>query len=323
MALTHPDENVNYDETFITNSRGLKLFTCKWIPVGKEPKALIFICHGYAMECSITMSSTAMRLVKEGYAVYGMDYQGHGKSAGLEAYIQNFDDIINDCSDHFTSICEKEENKGKMRYLLGESMGGALVLLLHRKMPDFWDGTILVAPMCKIADNMKPSPPVTFLLKGICWLAPTWKLPIHTDIVEVAFKEAEIREEIRKNPYCYKGPLRMKTAFELLRVSLDIEKRLDEVKLPFIVLHGEDDKVTDQQVSKQLYNVASSTDKTLKLYPGMWHGLLYGEPLENIDIVFSDIVRWLEERTRLGDSRLEMERKLENDRLYVRKNNKL
>lgn len=81
--------------------------------------------------------------------------------------------------------------------------------------------------------------------------------------------------------------------------------------------------MTDQQVSKQLYNVASSTDKTLKLYPGMWHGLLYGEPLENIDIVFLDIVRWLEERTSLGDSRLEMERKLENDRLYVTKINKL
>lgn len=39
------------------NSRGLKLFTCKWLPKEKEPKALIFICHGYAMECSITMNS--------------------------------------------------------------------------------------------------------------------------------------------------------------------------------------------------------------------------------------------------------------------------
>lgn len=45
---------------------------------------------------------------------------------------------------------EKEEYKNKMRFLMGESMGGAVALLLHRKEPQFWDGAILVAPMCKV-----------------------------------------------------------------------------------------------------------------------------------------------------------------------------
>lgn len=29
-------------------------------------------------------------------------------------------------------------------------MGGALILLLHTKKPDYWDGAVLVAPMCKV-----------------------------------------------------------------------------------------------------------------------------------------------------------------------------
>jgi len=29
-------------------------------------------------------------------------------------------------------------------------MGGAVALLLHRKKPDYWDGAILAAPMCKV-----------------------------------------------------------------------------------------------------------------------------------------------------------------------------
>jgi alpha-beta hydrolase superfamily lysophospholipase len=29
-------------------------------------------------------------------------------------------------------------------------MGGAIALLLHRKRPDYWDGAVLVAPMCKV-----------------------------------------------------------------------------------------------------------------------------------------------------------------------------
>lgn len=33
---------------------------------------------------------------------------------------------------------------------MGESMGGAVVLLLARKKPEFWDGAVLVAPMCKV-----------------------------------------------------------------------------------------------------------------------------------------------------------------------------
>ncbi|KAJ4848164.1 hypothetical protein Tsubulata_034125 [Turnera subulata] len=306
-------DNVRYDEEFILNPRGLKLFTCKWIPTTEEPKGLIFICHGYAMECSITMNSTAIRLAKAGFAVYGIDYEGHGKSAGMEGYVSNMDHTIDDCSKHFTSICEKPENIRKMRYLLGESMGGAVALLLHRKNPDFWDGAVLVAPMCKIADDMRPPPLVISVLTKLTHVIPTWKIIPSKDIIDMAFKVPEVREQVRKNPYCYKGRPRLKTGYELLRVSLDLEKRLEEVSLPFLVLHGEDDRVTDKSVSKQLYTTASSTDKTIKLYPGMWHGLLYGETPENIDLVFTDIIDWLESRTEQGISRMEREHKHAND----------
>ncbi|KAJ6720360.1 PHOSPHOLIPASE-RELATED [Salix viminalis] len=305
--------NVMYDEEFILNSRGLKLFTCKWIPINQEPKALIFICHGYAMECSITMNSTAIRLAKAGYAVYGLDYEGHGKSAGLQGYVENMDYVINDCSSYFTSICEKQENKQKMRYLLGESLGGSIALLLHRKKPDFWSGAILVAPMCKIADDMRPPEMVITLLSKLCRVIPTWKIIPTQDIVDIAFKVPEVRQKIRENPYCYKGKPRLKTGHELLRISLDLEERLQEVSLPFIVLHGEEDKVTDKSVSEELLRVASSSDKTLKLYPEMWHGLLYGETVENSNKVFEDIIVWLGNRAGHGDVGLEREQKHKHD----------
>lgn len=292
--------NVRYEEEYILNSRGMKLFTCQWLPGDDKPpkaKALIFICHGYGMECSITMKSTATRLAEAGFAVYGIDYEGHGKSSGLKGYVKSFDRVVEDCTNHFTNICAREENKGKKKYLLGESMGGAVALLVHRKKPQYWDGAVLAAPMCKIADDMRPSPTVISVLKKLCRVIPTWKIiPTH-DIIDVAFKEPEVRKQTRENPYCYKGRPRLKTGYELLRVSTDIEQRLQEITLPFLVLHGEDDEVTDPSVSKLLYEEASSCDKTLKLYPNMWHGLLYGEPLENTEIVFSDIINWLDGRS--------------------------
>lgn len=68
--------------------------------------------------------------------------------------------------------------------------------------------------------------------------------------------------------------------------------------LPFFVLHGEADIVTDPEVSKALYKKASSRDKTIKLYSGMWHGLTFGETEENIEIVFADIIAWLDKHSR-------------------------
>ncbi|KAI8539896.1 hypothetical protein RHMOL_Rhmol09G0218300 [Rhododendron molle] len=140
---------VRYEEEYILNSRGMKLFTCRFLPANHEPKALIFLCHGYAAECNTTIKGMGVRLAKQGFGVYGMEYEGHGRSSGLPGYIPSFDDLVTDCSVHYTTISEKKENKKKLKILLGESMGGAVALLLHRKKPTFWDGAVLVAPMCK------------------------------------------------------------------------------------------------------------------------------------------------------------------------------
>lgn len=76
--------------------------------------------------------------------------------------------------------------------------------------------------------------------------------------------------------------------------------------------------MTDPETSKLLYETAASIDKTYKLYPGMWHGLTCGEPVENLDIVFGDIICWLDERSACGNSRLETEGKCGNDSLFLR-----
>ena len=48
---------------------------------------------------------TGIRLAKAGFAIYGIDYEGHGKSAGLAGLVNKFDDIVDDCTAHFTNIC--------------------------------------------------------------------------------------------------------------------------------------------------------------------------------------------------------------------------
>ncbi|PON55316.1 Alpha/beta hydrolase fold [Trema orientale] len=291
---------VEYQEDYIRNSRGVQLFTCRWLPFS-SPKALVFLCHGYGMECSGFMRGCGIKLACAGFAVFGIDYEGHGRSRGARCYIKKFENIIDDCIDFFKSICAQEEYRDKARFLYGESMGGAVALLLHKKDPSFWDGAVLVAPMCKISEKVKPHPLVVNLLTKVEEIIPKWKIVPTKDVIDSAFKDPMKREEIRSNKLIYQDKPRLKTALEMLRTSMSLEDSLHEVTLPFFVLHGEADTVTDPEVSRALYEKASSRDKTIKLYPGMWHGLTSGEPDENVEIVFADIITWLDKHTNERD----------------------
>ncbi|KAL6500315.1 hypothetical protein OROHE_025681 [Orobanche hederae] len=234
------------------------------------------------------------KLASNGFAVFGIDYEGHGRSIGARCYIKSFDNIVCDCTEHFKSICAQEEYRQKKRFLYGESMGGAVALMTHKKDPIFWHGAILVAPMCKINEKVKPHPIVISLLTRVEDVIPKWKIVPTKDVIDSAFKDPIKREEIRCNKLIYQQKPRLKTALEMLRTSINLEDSLNEVTLPFFILHGEADTVTDPEVSRALYERASSSDKTIKLYPGMWHALTAGEPDDNIDIVFSDIISWLD-----------------------------
>jgi len=44
------------------------------------------------------------RLASAGYAVYGVDYEGHGRSGGVRCLINKFDNIVDDCEDFFKII---------------------------------------------------------------------------------------------------------------------------------------------------------------------------------------------------------------------------
>ena len=67
--------------------------------------------------------------------------------------------------------------------------------------------------------------------------------------------------------------------------------RLPSLTLPLLVMHGEKDKLTNPEGSKLVDELAGSTDKTLTIYPGLFHEI-FNEPEQ--DQVLSDLTTWLE-----------------------------
>lgn len=95
------------------------------------------------------------------------------------------------------------------------------------------------------------------------------------------------------DPLVYTGSIRVRTGYEILRIATYLQQNLNRLRVPFFLLHGTADTVTDPVASQKLYLEASSTDKTIKLYEGFLHDLLF-EPER--DDIMKEIIEWLNVR---------------------------
>ena len=279
-----------------------RLFTRSWRPVagggaGARPRALVFMVHGYGNDISWTFQATAVFLARSGFACFAADLPGHGRSHGLQAFVPDLEVAVADLLAFFRSVRRREEHAGLPCFLFGESMGGAICLLIHlRTPPEEWAGAVLVAPMCRISDRIRPRWPVPEILTLVSRFAPTLPIVPTADLIEKSVKVPAKRLIAARNPMRYNGRPRLGTVMELLRATDELGARLGEVTVPFLVVHGSADEVTDPAVSRALYEAAASEDKTIKMYDGMLHSMLFGEPEENIERVRDDILAWLSER---------------------------
>jgi acylglycerol lipase len=270
--------------------------------VPEDPKALILMVHGYGNDSSWVFQRTAILFTEMGYAAFALDLPGHGLSEGLLGYIPSATDLVEDSAFWFNMVKSREEYRNLPRFLYGESLGGALCLLLHFDDPAGYDGAILMAPMCKISEKMKPPWPVEHVLRLLARWAPTLPIVPTADLVDKSVKDPAKRLLAKNNPRRYAGKPRLGTVIELLRVTASLEEKLKDVSLPFLVLHGDADVVTEPAVSSFLYESAKSEDKTIRIYEGMLHSLIQGEPDENVAIILEDISSWLKLRVQQRNS---------------------
>ncbi|KAL3525465.1 hypothetical protein ACH5RR_013837 [Cinchona calisaya] len=289
-----PCDGLKIKESYEVNSKGLEYFSKSWVPQASPPKAVVCFCHGYGDTCTFFFEGIARKLASSSYAVFAMDYRGFGLSEGLHGYIPSFDGLVDDVIEHYSQVKENPDFLGLPSFLFGQSMGGAVALKVHFKQPDSWNGAVLVAPMCKIADDIVPPFLVRQILIVVAKLLPKRKLVPQKDLADVAFRDVKKKTMTAYNVIAYKDKPRLGTALQLLNTTQEIEKQLEKVSLPLLIVHGKADMVTDPSVSKALYEKARSTDKKLILYDDAYHSLLEGEPDETILKVFGDIISWLD-----------------------------
>ncbi|XP_078178194.1 caffeoylshikimate esterase-like [Carex rostrata] len=278
-----------------------KLYTQTWSPVTQSPayppRGIVAMVHGYASESGWVFETTAVAIAKLGFHVCAIDLPGHGRSEGPRGHIPSVAPVIDNCIQFFDDV--RASNSHLPAFLYGESLGGAIAMFISLRQKEEWRGLVLNGAMCGVSRDFKPVWPLEKLLPAAAMVAPNWRVVVAGNLVERSYKEKWKRELVRRCPRAKRSfeypPA--STALELLRVCEEVGRKCMEVELPLLVLHGEDDAVCDVESAELVYDLAASTDKTLKVLPGMWHQLI-GEGKEILEVGFEVIFSWLKERTK-------------------------
>ncbi|KAG5018809.1 hypothetical protein JHK87_014664 [Glycine soja] len=269
--------------------RNNALFCRSWFPVAGDVKGILIIIHGLN-EHGGRYADFARLLTSCNFGVYAMDWIGHGGSDGLHGYVPSLDHVVADTGAFLEKI--RSENPGIPCFLFGHSTGGAVVLKAasHPHIEVMVEGIILTSPALRV----KPAHPIVGAVAPIFSLvAPRFQfkgankrgIPVSRDPAALLAKYSD--------PLVYTGPIRVRTGHEILRISSYLMRNFNSVTVPFFVLHGTADKVTDPLASQDLYDKAASKFKDIKLYDGFLHDLLFEPEREEIA---QDIINWMEKR---------------------------
>lgn len=273
----------------IVTADGLTLHTQHWTP-DPAPASIILLVHGYAEHCG-RYDHVAQAFVGQGAAVHAYDQRGYGRSGGRRAFIDQFDQYLTDLSLVFQNV--QDRTPDVPIFLFGHSMGGLIVLLYVLTRSPSLRGLLLSAPAIEINPDLAP-----FLRKVAQMLGRFFpSLPTVRSPQGATSRDPAVVEEAKNDPLNYHGRTLARTGAELLRAGNEAQGRLHKLETPFLVFHGTADPLASPVWSKRLYKRAAATDKTLKLYDGLYHET-FNEPER--EQVLDDLTMWLAERMPTG-----------------------
>ncbi|MDN3549169.1 alpha/beta hydrolase [Mucilaginibacter aquaedulcis] len=263
-----------------SNLKGQRLFFRNWITDNK-PRGIILIIHGLNSH-SAYYQNFALELNKNNYEVYALDLPGRGRSEGERYYINDYKEIIADI-DQLLKIIQTAHPLIPV-VLFGHSAGGVFAavyaLLYQAKLKAF---------ICESFAFKVPAPgfalAIMRLLGHITPHSRLIKLKNEDFSRDKSFVYRMNQDSLIKDE---KQPAR--SMQQLLLAGDCLKKRMAEIMLPLLILHGTADRVTKPDGSKYFVEQASSPDKQLKFYEGHYHDLLNDK---YNGIVMRDIIKWL------------------------------
>ncbi len=282
QAFNAPSITPRIEQGAFVAADGVRLPMRSW-PLAK-PKAIIIAVHGFN-DYSNAFTGAGKYFKKRGIATYAYDQRGFGEGpqTGVWAGEQNLTRDVYD----FTIAMSKRYPKAPI-FLMGESMGGAVVMLAEKEHPLPVSGIVLSAPAVWGSDTM----PVVYriLLWGMAHTLPEAKMT-GKNLKIRASNNIPMLRQLGKDPLVIKAT-RVDAIYGLTHLMDDAYAAPEHIKTRSLLLYGFKDQVIPRAPIDDIKDRFATPTKTI-FYDGGYHMLtrdLQGES------VLSDVAGWVLKR---------------------------
>jgi alpha-beta hydrolase superfamily lysophospholipase len=262
--------------TFTTHD-GVALRTATWKGEG-EPQRGMLIVHGLGEHIG-RWDHVARFFAERGYEVAAFDLRGHGESGGTKAYVDTFDEYLDDLQ----GIVESGLVRTDLPWVLyGHSLGGLICAMYLGEDRPHPDAAILSAPALD-ADVPGALRAAAQVLGRI---AP--KLALANSIRgDQLSRDEAVGEDYFADPLV-NTKVTSRLGLEMFNAQARSAEVTAAIDTPSLVIHGSDDSLVPPSASAPLAAL-ESIDR--KVYPGLRHEM-HNEPEQAQ--VLADLAAWLD-----------------------------
>ncbi len=267
---------------------GTPLFYQCWLADDPAAGRNLIIHHGIG-EHSGRYQPVVDTFAGEGVNIFALDARGHGRSPGKRGDSRALDDFVPDLECFFEFL--KTEYQVRKPILLGHSMGGIVAVGFTLRFSNQWHLRSLVTsgaglrPKLGLSQQIKAS--VGRMLRP---LAPSLTVPIGLPLTLLSHDQQVIKS-YDTDPLNH-GVVSLQMGVGLMDAGEELIRQAERVRIPVLVMHGEEDGIADMTGSIEFHQRCSSPDKELRLYPGLYHEIFNETPAER-ERVLADLHRWV------------------------------
>lgn len=237
------------------------------------PRAAIALVHGLA-EHAGRYVALAARLNAAGIDVYAIDLRGHGHAPGRRTWVARFDEYLDDAEALLAHASAQCATQGTPLFLMGHSMGGAIAALYAvERLPQT---RVPLAGLLLSSAALAPGRDVpAWMIAASRVISAIWPtFPAMKIDAALLARDRAVVEANRADPLVHHGAIPARTGAQLLEAMKRIEAGRKQLRLPVLIWHGTEDKLTEPEGSRAFGANVGSPDRTLTLYEGSYHETL-------------------------------------------------
>jgi lysophospholipase len=267
----------------------MRLHALHW-PVERR-RAVLLVSHGLG-EHGGRYAALARDLAQRGVEVHALDHRGHGRSAGVRAYVPRFSRFVDDF-EAFHQQVAAGAGGGLPVFVLGHSLGGLIAIRWLEAHPGAGlAGAVLSAPLLGVK---KEAARWKLALAGaLSKLLPWLPLGNEIDPAELSSDPAYVRS-YREDPLVH-ARITPRLYTEMTAAMGDAVAERQRLALPLLFLvPGADSIVREEETLR--FAAGLTGDVTVRRYPGFRH-----ESLNELDRArpVADVARWIDAKIAHG-----------------------